>query len=400
MIRVDLSNVAVGTKLAKPIYNERGAVWLKAGAELNERYLTLLRMRGVSAVFVDEPAAADVVVREALSEGTRGDATVALADVVADLSPAMEESVTGDPRDLARWLETSAGRRLVRDSIAPSKVQAAANRLVDDVMAASFQSALVSPKDRDGYVLSHAVDVAAIAVTIGKLLHLPRHSLINLARGCLLMDVGLAMIDPKILNKPGPLDASERYVIQTHPNLGYELLKAFQPSEILANTIALQHHERQDGRGYPRGLRGTNRIHLSAFDRDRGEICLLAEIAAVADVYDALSSNRPQRAALQPEQVVATLHRIGGTHLNRSIVEEFLKSVPVYPVGLAVYVYGPNFGPYRGVIVKVHRHRLDRPIVRIFQNGRGADVPPFEVDLADAPRLHIRTVPTAASAAA
>jgi HD-GYP domain-containing protein (c-di-GMP phosphodiesterase class II) len=399
MIRVDLSSVAVGTKLAKPIYNERGAVWLKAGTELTDRYMALLRMRGVAAVFVDEPATSDIVVREAISESTRGEATIALADVVADLSPAMDKADTGDARDLARWLETTGGRRLIRDSLAPGRVQSAANRLVDDVMSASFASALASPKDRDGYVLSHAVDVATIAVTIGKLLHLPRHSLINLARGCLLMDVGLTMIDPKILNKPGPLDARERYVVQTHPQLGYELLKALQPSEILANTIALQHHERQDGRGYSRGLRGTNKVHVSAFDRERGEICHLAEIAAVADVYDALNSNRPQRAALQPEQVVATLHRIAGTHLNRSIVEEFLKSVPVYPVGLAVYVYGPNFGPYRGVIVRVHRHRLDRPIVRIFQNGRGADVPPFEVDLADAPRLQLRTAPATAAAA-
>jgi HD-GYP domain-containing protein (c-di-GMP phosphodiesterase class II) len=212
------------------------------------------------------------------------------------------------------------------------------------------------------------------------------------------MDVGLAMIDPAILNKPGPLTATERYAVQTHPQLGHELLRVLQPSEILANTIALQHHERQDGRGYPRGLRGNNRIHVSAFDRDRGELVHLAEIAAVADVYDALCSNRPQRPALHPEQVVATLGRISGTHLNRAIVEEFLKNVPVYPVGLAVYVYGPNFGPYRGVVARVNRARLDRPVVRVFQNSRGADVTPFEVDLGDAPRLSLRTMPVALAA--
>src|SRR5437867_2884387 len=317
MIRVDLSNAAPGTRLAKPIYNEKGAVWLKAGTELTDRYLSLLRMRGVAAVFVEEPATSDVVVREALAESTRGEATVALADVVADLTPAIEEVDTGDARDLTRWLDSTAGRRLVRDALSPARVAAAAQRLVSDVMSANFASALVSPKDRDGYVLSHAVDVATIAVTIGKLLHLPRPSLVSLARGCLLMDVGLAMIDPAILNKPGPLTATERYAVQTHPQLGYELLRVLQPSEILATTIALQHHERQDGRGYPRGLRGNNRIHLSAFDRDRGDIALMAEIAAVADVYDALSSNRPHRPALPPDQVVATLRRIAGTHLNR-----------------------------------------------------------------------------------
>jgi hypothetical protein len=90
---------------------------------------------------------------------------------------------------------------------------------------------------------------------------------------------------------------------------------------------------------------------------------------------------------------VATVRRIAGTHLNRSIVEEFLRTVPVYPVGLQVYVYGPRFGPFRGVVVRVHQDKLDRPIVRVFQNARGRDVPPFEVDLADSTELTIRSAP-------
>jgi hypothetical protein len=175
--------------------------------------------------------------------------------------------------------------------------------------------------------------------------------------------------------------------------MGYEVLRAMQPAEILVNTIALQHHERQDGFGYPRGLRGNNRIHLSAFDRDRGEIVLLAEIAAIADVYDALSSNRPQRPALPPDQVVATLRRIAGTHLNKAIVDEFLRNVPVYNVGLAVYVFGSGFGPFRGVVTRVHPRQLDRPVVRVFQNARGRDVQPFEVDLAAADHITIRSAP-------
>ena len=107
----------------------------------------------------------------------------------------------------------------------------------------------------------------------------------------------------------------------------------------------------------------------------------------------ALSSNRPHRPALPPDQVVATVRRIAGTHLNRSVVEEFLRTVPVYPVGLQVYVYGPHFGPFRGVVVRVHQERLDRPIVRVFQNARGRDIAPFEVDLADSLELTIRSAP-------
>jgi HD-GYP domain-containing protein (c-di-GMP phosphodiesterase class II) len=393
VIRVDLSSVAPGARLAKPIYNDRGAVWLKAGTELTERYLSILGSRGVGAVFIEEDATADVVVREAISDGVRGDATSAVGDLVAELTPGIAEARADGSRGLGSWLQTREARHLLRDATAPARIGNAAVRLVNDVLNAGYANAIISPKGRDGYVLAHAVDVATTAVTIGKLLNLSRHQLLALARGCLLMDIGLAMVDPAILSKVAPLTPAERDAIRAHPQLGYDLLRALQPADILANTIALQHHERQDGQGYPRGLRGNNRIHLSPFDRDRGDIVVMAEIAAVADVYDALSSNRPHRPALPPDQVVATVRRIAGTHLNRSIVEEFLRTVPVYPVGLQVYVYGPRFGPFRGVVVRVHQHKLDRPIVRVFQNARGRDVPPFEVDLADSADLTIRSAP-------
>jgi HD-GYP domain-containing protein (c-di-GMP phosphodiesterase class II) len=398
MIRVDLGSVSPGARLAKPIYNDRGAVWLKAGTELSERYLGILRSRGIGAVFLEEDGTADVVVREAISEESRGQATAAVADVVNDLAPAIEGARQHGLAELIGWLGSGEGHRAMRDSMAPKSIQTAAQRLVADVLSANPAAAIVSPKGRDNYVLSHAVDVATTAVTIGKLLHLPRHALLCLARGCLLMDIGLTFVDPRILSKAAPLTPEERTAIQVHPRMGYEVLRAMQPADILVNTIALQHHERQDGLGYPRGLRGNNRIHLSAFDRDRGDIVLLAEIAAVADVYDALSSNRPQRPALPPDQVVATLRRIAGTHLNRAIVDEFLRNVPVYNVGLAVYVYGPGFGPYRGVVVRVHPRQLDRPVVRVFKNARGRAVQPFEVDLAAADHLTIRSVPAEVAA--
>jgi HD-GYP domain-containing protein (c-di-GMP phosphodiesterase class II) len=309
------------------------------------------------------------------------------------MAPAISRARDEGPRGLLNFLASGEARELARQVSGPSRIGGAAMKLVADVLKASYSAAIISPKGRDDYVLSHAVDVATTAVTIGKLLHLSRHQLLALARGCLMMDIGLAMVDPQVLNKAAPLTPAERDLIKSHPQMGYELLRAMQPADILANTIALQHHERQDGQGYPRGLRGNNRVHLSAFDRDRGEIVILAEIAAVADVYDALSSNRPQRPAMPPDQVVATLRRIGGTHLNRQIVEEFLRNVPVYPVGLAVYVYGPRFGPFRGVVVRVHAGKLDRPVVRVFQNARGREVQPFEVDLAEDAGLAIRSAP-------
>ena len=128
MIRVDLSTVAPGARLAKPIYNDRGAIWLKAGTELTDRYLSILRSRGVGGVFLEEDATADVVVREALSDEVRGETTVAVGDLVAELTPAIEEARLDGPGGLSQFLRSMEGRHLVRDAVAPTRVQNAAMR--------------------------------------------------------------------------------------------------------------------------------------------------------------------------------------------------------------------------------------------------------------------------------
>src|SRR5205823_9723751 len=137
VIRVDLSTVAPGARLAKPIYNDRGAIWLKAGTELTERYLSILHSRGVGGVFVEEDATADVVVREALSDEVRGEATSAVGDLVAELTPALEEARLEGPAGLAGFLRSKEGRCLLRDAVAPARVQNAAMRLVGDVLTAT-----------------------------------------------------------------------------------------------------------------------------------------------------------------------------------------------------------------------------------------------------------------------
>src|ERR1051325_1175729 len=130
MIRVDLSTVGPGARLAKPIYNDRGAIWLKAGTELSERYLTILRGRGIGAVFVEEDGTHDVMVREAITEESRGQATAAVGDVVTDLAPGVEGVRQHGLAELVGWLNSGEGRRTLRDSMAPRSIQSAAQRLV------------------------------------------------------------------------------------------------------------------------------------------------------------------------------------------------------------------------------------------------------------------------------
>jgi HD-GYP domain-containing protein (c-di-GMP phosphodiesterase class II) len=110
---------------------------------------------------------------------------------------------------------------------------------------------------------------------------------------------------------------------------------------------------------------------------------LLAEIAAVADVYDALASDRPYRPGLAPEKIVGIMQQMRGTHLNAEVLDAFLDVFPHYPVGVDMVVTsGPHEG-FRGVVVSTNKAAMDRPRVRLTHDARGQRLDqPVELDLA------------------
>jgi Response regulator containing a CheY-like receiver domain and an HD-GYP domain len=133
--------------------------------------------------------------------------------------------------------------------------------------------------------------------------------LVHIHRGALLHDIGKMGIPDAILLKPGPLDEKEWAIMRTHPTLAVELLR---PIAFLAPALDIPwcHHEKWDGTGYPRGLRGE-------------EIPLPARIFAVVDVYDALTSDRPYRAAWSQERALAYIREQAGRHFDPRVVEVF-----------------------------------------------------------------------------
>jgi HD-GYP domain-containing protein (c-di-GMP phosphodiesterase class II) len=192
----------------------------------------------------------------------------------------------------------------------------------------------------------------------------------------------MVMVDRAVLNQPARLTPDDQSKVRAHPQLGYEMLRKLRPNEVLANHAAFQHHERQDGTGYPRGLHGNNRVHRGGVDRSAaGRIVLDAEVAAVADIYDALGSDRPYRPALPPDQVVRTMRRLAGGHLNREIVAQLIALLPVYPLGAEVVVMTGRYRHYRGIIARIHRDDPDHPTVRLLANAERLRIPAVELDL-------------------
>jgi HD-GYP domain-containing protein (c-di-GMP phosphodiesterase class II) len=148
---------------------------------------------------------------------------------------------------------------------------------------------LLNITSHDHYTYTHSVSVGILGVALAKSLFKDanNHDIHALGAGFFLHDLGKVGIDNNIINKPGKLDDEEMRQIRRHPQLGFKLLQDTRQLTDESKIIALQHHERVDGAGYPKGLRG-NDIHV------------YARICSIADVYDALTSDRPYRKKMTP----------------------------------------------------------------------------------------------------
>jgi putative nucleotidyltransferase with HDIG domain len=163
---------------------------------------------------------------------------------------------------------------------------------------------------RDRETEGHTQRVATIAVRLARAMNVPEPDLVHLRRGALLHDIGKMGIPDSILLKPGPLTPEEWTVMRRHPEYAYELLS---PVSFLrpALDVPYAHHEKWDGTGYPRGLKGA-------------EIPLAARIFAVVDVWDALTSDRPYRPAWTADKARAYIAEQAGRHFDPAVAQTSL----------------------------------------------------------------------------
>jgi HD-GYP domain-containing protein (c-di-GMP phosphodiesterase class II) len=377
-------------ELAEPVYGPNGQLLLQPGVNVTDRYIDHLRKLGLPAVYIADPDTADIVAPRPVRTQTRQRARTDLgkvmdriapnADELRQLSLAMTHEHAGTDR-FARAVRSAFGGDEGLDDIGKS-----VDALMSDLLHADVLAGLGSIKCHDAYTYQHSIDVTIMGIVLARKAGWDDARVRTFGIGCLLHDVGKVLVPAEILNKPGKLSAEEFEQVKKHPFLGYQLIKALMPeSAVLVPQVAYQHHERQNGKGYPRGLSGTNVLgeHQGGKIHDFGALC------AVADVYDAMSSCRPYRAAWLPDRVAATVATLAGQDLNAQAVELFMSVVAPYPMCSEVVVLsGPSVG-CRGVVAKVSPQQVNRPVIRILHNGSGERMEPIEIDLAAHPDVQI-----------
>ena len=205
----------------------------------------------------------------------------------------------------------------------------------------------------DEYTFGHSVNVTIFTLALAKALGLEHSQLQELGESTLVHDVGKMLIPTELLNKPGKLTPEEFEVVKQHADLGAKFLRENFPAHESLALVAQDHHERLDGSGYPFGKSGD-------------EISQWGQIAMIADVYDALTSDRCYKAGVPPAQAVALIYRLS-EEFNPLYVERFIECVGIYPIGSLVRLNNGDVG----LVSRTHHDDLLRPDVSvIYQGGR------------------------------
>ncbi|MGI6154048.1 MAG: HD-GYP domain-containing protein [Christensenellaceae bacterium] len=232
--------------------------------------------------------------------------------------------------------------------------------VVKDLVAsvAGDKNALININDLksyDEYTYHHSLSVAVLAIAIAQSLGFSKKQLEIVGRCAMMHDIGKTAVPIEIINKPARLSDGEFAIIKKHSEEGFSYLNGHEIGDEEMWLGVLFHHEKFDGTGYPKGLKGER-------------IPLLSRIISVADVYDALTSMRPYRTPMQPQEAAEYIMANIGTFFDYDVVLAFLKKLELYPVGSFV-----ELSDRRIAVVLDNVHAM-RPIVQLVDTREVMDL--------------------------
>lgn len=343
---VATTSVAEGALLGKIIYSDQGQILLNEGVRLERKILDRLLDFGIDYLYVKDPETDDIVAKSSISDAVRLKAIRTIGDTFKQLQQDTKiansfvmEKATKDFKNLIKLLVDELYRS--KDLL----------NLLSDVFT------------HDHYIFSHSLNVTLYSLAIGIELKLSPKELELLGLGAILHDVGKMKVPEAILAKPGRLTEEEFEVIKNHAEDGFQMLRNIPALPLIVAHCAFQHHERLDGSGYPRRLEGD-------------EIHKFGLILGVADVFDAVTSNRVYRPAMLPHEGLEILYSGSGTLFDSKVVDAFRRAVAIYPVGLTVLLSDGR----KGVVEGQNPGLSERPVIRILEEN-DQSVAPYQVDL-------------------
>ena len=358
---VNIGEVKAGMRIARSLEHSGGGELslLRVGTPLTGDIIQLMKKRGIQWVYIQDEKDR----RPSESQDRRpppGREMTESGMLVPPKRPAISEALrTSAVQSLeAVYKDALIGASDIHSSTAAviKKLDQVVDSLVDSLDGQSMIS-IMDLKSYDDYTFSHSLSVAVLTAALAQGMGISGSDVRRIAKSAMLHDIGKTSIPLEIVNKPSRLDLTEFAIMKNHSSAGYDYLAqavvSNQDDELLRSV--LHHHEKMDGSGYPYGINGD-------------KIPLWSRIVAVADVYDALTSNRPYRIPMHAGEAIEYLMGGSGSQFDYDVVATFLKKVEIFPIGTKIELSNGQMA-----VVYNNENSL-RPVVMLTPKGQLLDL--------------------------
>lgn len=285
MEKMTIEQLYPGMILARSIYLADGRILCPKKTEISRTAINKFKEIRLPAVYIS--SGSESVVQDPVSDATRSDLSHTLAKIDNDFR---------------------AGRK-----VHLSHCKHIINTMIDEVLANPGNLPIINEiRVLNDNILGHTVNICISAVKIGVILNYERTQLFELALGAFLHDIGMIKIPEEVLNRIGGLTDEEVRMIQTHPKIGYDLINQIGDIPKTTGLVAYQHHERLNGKGYPKGISGT-------------EIHEFSKIVAVMDAFDSMTTEKLYRKAKPVPEAIQNLKNLKGLEYDPKVVDALAK---------------------------------------------------------------------------
>lgn len=382
-----LEEVEAGMVLGKSIYEMNGRLLLGAGYRINAEIRARLVEKGYSHIYINEEGTEDVIPEDVISDELRHQAQLKLAGKVQEI------------RNLASFREMTAAKaaELIDNGYLQAvAINAEMRQIVRDILTeiseagSKFQNTILF-KAKNTYFLDHSINTTILAILIGLRFRFTRVELAHLALGSFLHDIGKIIIEQISGNDGG----KEADLYREHPTFGYLLLRRSPEISSMESQVVNQHHEYQDGSGFPIGLRGQNLPPIKDIRRAKGTIFRFAEICCVASAYDNLVVNPLEKDRKTPEEALRSLILDAGGKYNKTIVAALHEIIPIFPVGSTIMVediIDPSLVGCFGVVARINENRLNRPVIVLTMNRFRKKIRPIMLDTSKLHNIKLKII--------
>ena len=355
---ISINVLRAGMVVGRTIWNEAGHPLLQKGVVVTDHILLRLKQLHIKYVYIEDKISYGIEIEETVLPEVRNK----VVNKITESFHSVKEVKSGKASFVLEQQSKEIGQ-IVED-------------LLDSILdSEEVLTVLTDAYLYDEYLYQHSFQVTLYSLAIAKEMGYSYEDLRLIGIGAMLHDVGKLLISTDILLKPNRLTNEEYDEMKQHARYGYDLLRNLHSVSLLVAHCAFQHHERIDGSGYPRGLVDF-------------EIHPFAKIIGVADVFDAVTSNRVYREKLLPSQGIAIIQAGSGTLFSPRVVEALFKSVVHYPNGTILLLSDGR----RGIVSKQNMKHPDRPYLRIFEENDEILDATYEINLSDSPNVLIDNV--------